>query len=54
MRLSLYVFKKIIGDCVGRQDESIGNPLDLPIFWLDNILTNIGKASSLIPEIEGR
>jgi hypothetical protein len=31
------VFKRNIGVCVGRQDKSIGSPLDPPSFWLDNI-----------------
>ncbi len=35
------MFKQNIGDCVGRQDESIGNPLDPPLFWLDNIFKGL-------------
>jgi hypothetical protein len=35
-----------IGDCVGRQDESIGKPLDPPLFWLDNIFNLCGRTCS--------
>jgi hypothetical protein len=31
------VFKKNICDDVGVQDESIGTPLNPPLFWLDII-----------------
>jgi hypothetical protein len=37
-----------IGDWVGRQDESIGNPLDLPLFWLDNIFKKYFKKLSMV------
>ncbi len=33
------LYLKNIGDCVPSQDESIGTPLDSPLFWLDNFFT---------------
>jgi hypothetical protein len=43
MKVSL----KNIGDCVGRQDELIGNPLDPTLFWLDNIF----KRANYVPAV---
>jgi hypothetical protein len=31
------VHLKNTGDCVQSREESIGTPLDPPVFWLDNI-----------------
>ncbi len=31
------MYLKNIGDCVPSREESIGTPLDPPLFWLDNI-----------------
>jgi hypothetical protein len=30
-----------VGDCVRRRGESIGIPLDPPLFWLDNIFKGV-------------
>jgi hypothetical protein len=36
--IPLSVQKKNIGDCIRRQEEAICNPVDPPLFWLDNFV----------------